>query len=153
MRKKCNLGWFREFLFTISSLEWILHSLYQGCVFSKIWRELGFVHYIEYFTISRFTISRLGCTRFLYVCSIHISNPFYIIHIPVFNLFSNTEAKKHSTIPQTQKQNKKKLHRNSLNLCIFPLWCWLAEIIKERGQAHIIIVCSIISKNGTNFCL
>ena len=25
----------------------------------------------------------------------------------VFNLFSNTEAKKHSTIPQTQKQNKK----------------------------------------------
>ena len=59
--KKCNLGWFREFLFTISSLEWILHSLYQGCVFSKIWRELGFVHYIEYFTISRFTISRLGC--------------------------------------------------------------------------------------------
>ena len=61
MRKKCNLGWFREFLFTISSLEWILHSLYQGCVFSKIWRELGFVHYIEYFTISRFTISRLGC--------------------------------------------------------------------------------------------
>ena len=52
---------FKKFLFTISSLEWILHSLYQGCVFSKIWRELGFVHCIKYFTISRFTISRLGC--------------------------------------------------------------------------------------------
>ena len=59
----------RKFLFTISSLEWILHSLYQGCVFSKIWRELGFVHYIKYFTISRFTISRLGCTFFF--CSLY----------------------------------------------------------------------------------
>ena len=68
MRKKCNLGWFREFLFTISSLEWILHSLYQGCVFSKIWRELGFVHYIKYFTISRFTISRLGCMWVFFFC-------------------------------------------------------------------------------------
>ena len=31
--------------------------------FYKIpWRELGFVHYIKDFTISRFTISSLGCT-------------------------------------------------------------------------------------------
>ena len=52
---------FWKFLFTISSLDIILHLLYQGMVFSKIWRELGFVYYIEYFTISRFTISRLGC--------------------------------------------------------------------------------------------
>ena len=38
---------FRKFLFTISSLELILHLLYQGCVFSKIWRKLSFVYYIE----------------------------------------------------------------------------------------------------------
>ena len=69
---------FWKFLFTVSRLEWILHSLYQGCVFSKISRELGFVHYIEYFTISRFTISRLGCT-------IITTTNYYLLFRPGYN--------------------------------------------------------------------
>ena len=74
---------FRKFLFTISSLEWILHSLYQGCVFSKIWRELGFVHYIKYFTISRFTISRLGCTIKFNLFYKYTKNTAKIIHFMI----------------------------------------------------------------------
>ena len=39
----------------------IFCSLYQVNVFSKIWRELAFVHYIAKFTITRYTITRFGC--------------------------------------------------------------------------------------------
>ena len=104
--KKCNLGWFREFLFTISSLEWILHSLYQGCVFSKIWRELGFVHYIEYFTISRFTKSSLRCNAILmtrmhaYVGTFPHSDNNYYLTIPKIHYTTIITTKSPHNLPK-----------------------------------------------------
>ena len=50
----------------------IFCSLYQVNVFSKIWRELAFVHYIKKFTITRYTITRFGCT----ITEPHIIFPF-----------------------------------------------------------------------------
>ena len=48
----------RPFLFTILN-----NSLYQMHVISSKW-ELGLVHYIAKFTISRFVISRFECTTY-----------------------------------------------------------------------------------------
>ena len=41
------------------------HSLYSDCVWYKKLRELAFVHYIANFTISRFVITKFGCTWIL----------------------------------------------------------------------------------------
>ena len=44
------------------SLYQVVHYIKAKYFYKIPLRELGFVHYIEDFTVSRFTISRLGCT-------------------------------------------------------------------------------------------
>ena len=50
------------------------HSLYSDCVWYKKLRELAFVHYIANFTISRFVITKFGCTYQIQLTTLPIEN-------------------------------------------------------------------------------
>ena len=58
------------------------HSLYSDCVWYKKLRELAFVHYIANFTISRFVITKFGCT-----CRCNDNNNTYENETSIYNHF------------------------------------------------------------------
>ena len=118
---------FRKFLFTISSLEWILHSLYQGCVFSKIWRELGFVHYIKYFTISRFTISRFECILESKVYLGSIIKNCNSIQIWGSGCFFSQKKIPSFYLHFSTASNKKLYKTNKIKKITFYTWWWYAK--------------------------
>ena len=135
---------FWKILFTISNYTQIFNSLYQVNVLSKILRELGFVHYNEKFTITRYTITRVGCTIFCEIIFYKLQCPISVYYsvmqliIDYASIFTLDVQKRRfwrRSVDQSIGHNQKVtiLYINVINSGLWPsFWWWTDRRIVSR---------------------